>query len=846
MNIIDIIKLLRKHIVLLVVIPVGMVIAMIYLTRNPTYTFSSETTLYTGLASGTSIEMDKSFSFFATNTAFDNFINIIKSRNTHQEVAVRLLAQHLMLGKADPVYIKKSSFDHLRRITPDYVKKLVVKSNPESLKESDTGFNRDDSLQVSVGLTEQTDSEKDSAILVQNFKFKNEELSNTSKMQPPSINRKDYEETVENFMKLMNSSDTNFIYEIINFNNPHYSVKAISSANVQRIASSDLVKVKYDSDDPGICQQTLVLLIEVCMKNFRNIKENRSDAVVKYFEHQVKLASIKLKMAEEKLLQFNKENNIINYYEQSKAVAVVKEELEVNFYNKKMKLAGHEAAIKRIEEKLNIQQKVQLNSSNILDFRNKLGIINAQITNLKTTSLFDTIDYKLLSKLEVESADLKEKMRAGVESLYLFKNSIEGIPMSGLLNDWISNVIELEDTKAALVVMKERINEFQKQYAVYAPAGANLKKIEREISVSEREYLELLHGLNLAKLKVQDVELSSNIKAVDPPYYPLSPNPTKRKVFIIVSGLVGFIIVLASILALEYFDNTLKNTYRASKKLGLKPAGIFPKVYLKSNGMNIPFIINRLVEQIIQQTELSLIRVKKPSIILINSILSNEGKSVILYNLSKKLINSGNRVLALNFSRESLQTAEVSQLGYETDPQAISKSGDIRIKRRFSIVGWVLGYPDSRVDYESGFLADPAGKLAQDEYLIYNIDQSYKQMNSVTEFVANKGIDTSALDYILIEIPPILYYSYPKNLPPAADVTLLICRANRVWTDADKLALDTYRNFISNEASPLYILNGVESGALEDSLGELPKNRTLFSRIIKKFLQFQFFNRNQI
>jgi hypothetical protein len=33
-----------------------------------------------------------------------------------------------------------------------------------------------------------------------------------------------------------------------------------------------------------------------------------------------------LKLAEDKLLEFNKSYNIINYYEQSKAVAVVKEE----------------------------------------------------------------------------------------------------------------------------------------------------------------------------------------------------------------------------------------------------------------------------------------------------------------------------------------------------------------------------------------------------------------------------------------------------------------------------------------------------------------------------------------
>ena len=91
----------------------------------------------------------------------------------------------------------------------------------------------------------------------------------------------------------MTSDDTNYIYRLLNFNNPHYSIKAISSVNVQRISSSDLIELKYNSDDPGICQQTLVLLTEVCMKNYKKIKESRSDAVVKYFEYKLKVGACK-------------------------------------------------------------------------------------------------------------------------------------------------------------------------------------------------------------------------------------------------------------------------------------------------------------------------------------------------------------------------------------------------------------------------------------------------------------------------------------------------------------------------------------------------------------------------
>jgi hypothetical protein len=72
----------------------------------------SQTILYTGLASGSSIEMDKTFNYQATNTAFDNLINIIESRETQEEVA-RLLAMHIMLHEANPKYISKPLYDEI-------------------------------------------------------------------------------------------------------------------------------------------------------------------------------------------------------------------------------------------------------------------------------------------------------------------------------------------------------------------------------------------------------------------------------------------------------------------------------------------------------------------------------------------------------------------------------------------------------------------------------------------------------------------------------------------------------------------------------------------------------------
>ena len=903
MEIIDLIRLVRKHLVLLLLIPIALASLVTYFTRIPTYSYSSETTLYTGIASGSSVELDKTFSYFANTTAFDNLINIIKSRETQQEVSIRLLAQHLMFSKPDPRYISKKSYDDLRKITPDYIYSLVmnspeqtvgseqkqsnngrdttqinIKQNIEfqqhTVKEKETLFSisrqygisvdkikelnnlqsnsisKGQTLRISKQVLTKLAKETTSATTNENDSttFSFAKLDNSPKNYlalPTSINPEAYEQTVKNLETYMASSDTNFIYKLLNFAHPHYSIKAISAITVLRIGSSDLVRLKYDSNEPGICRQTLALVTEVCIKNYKLIKENRSDAIVKYFEYQLRQASARLKVGEDKLLRFNEENNIINYYEQSKAVAIVKEDLDVEYNAKRIKLASIKAALNRIEEKLGGQRQIQLKSVGIIEKRNQLSEINTKIATYEMIGFGKTPNDEQLIKLKMSSDKLKDEIRSSINDLYSYGNSTEGLPVSILLNDWIANVIEYESIKAGLDVLAERIKEFQKQYSIYAPAGANIKRIEREISVSEQEFLEILHGLNQAKLKMQDAELSSTIKAVDPPFYPLSPNPTKRSMLIIAAAFVGFILVLTTILATEYFDDTLKNSERASKNVNLKTIGIFPKIFLKTGTLNFLFVANRLLEIIIQQIDLltsSKADLNEPRIILFLSSLNTEGKSVIAGNIARKLKKQGKKVVFLNFSRESLRQTEANQIGYKPKPPKAPSSGFSLIHKRILFISWMLGYGDNRIDTSSQFLKKQDEYLDNSEYALYQFDDSYFSASNYKNLIEeNYLLSREKPNYVLIELPSILYYSFPTQLIASADLAILVCRANRIWSNADKGALDIVKKKTSQE--PVIILNGVELQAIESVLGDLPKKRIWLRRIAKKIIRLQFYSR---
>jgi len=818
MKAIDLIRLLIRNRILLILTPILMAAMVVFLTIHPTFTYTSETTLYTGMASGSGVDMQQSLNFFATNTAFDNLINIIKSRETQQEVAIRLLAQHLMIGQADPKYISQKSFDRLNSMVPGYIRKLVVRKGSR--------FEADEKSIVTD--TVGTDS----------LSIHQKPIFLGTSMLPSSINRDDYELTVRRLKSCMVASDTNFVYKLLNYNDPHYSIDAISYVNAMRMDNSDLVRLRFESDDPGICQQTLSLFLDICISNYIEIKQGNSDAVVKYFEQELSKVIEKLRLSEDNLLQFNKQNNIINYEEQSKVAAGVHESLNTENNEMRIKLAGAAASIKGIEEKLKNQNKIIPKSNEIIQKRNQLSEINAKIVSAETMNSQNKVSNSELVRLRVESNKLKDDIRESVNNLYSYKNTTEGIPVQQLLTDWINNVVIYEETKAGIKVQGERIKDFEKEYASYAPAGANLKRLEREIMVNEQEYLEVLHGLNLAKLKVQDAQFTTGIKAVDAPYYPLTANPTKRKLVVMVAAFFGFLFILTIILAMEYFDNSLKNPEKAVKRIKRTNIGVFPKLFLKSKLQNFPSVTNRTLELALQNIgHFHKEKVVQAKTILIFSTLQKEGKTIIAGNLAQTLKKQGKSVLYLNYSMDSL----CETMGISKAPNAKKA----RKNKRYPFFRRLLGYEDKRVDYKSPFLQSPQNYLEAGEYAPYTIDKAYYSATNYQDLLLETGNRLfSEPDYVLIEIPPVLLAPYPEQLMASADTVLLVCRANRVWSSADDGIL---KNIVkATGCDPEFLLNGVEIPVLETVLGELPKKRSKIRRFCKNLVSMQFFNKNEI
>ncbi len=946
MDIVQIIKLFRRSLLLLIAIPIIFAGVTYYFTRNQEKVFQSEAVIYTGINTGYSIEStsQRSSDFFTTSAQFDNMINLLKSRQTLIETSLQLLTQDLSLEEYNAQYISQINYSRLQAATPKRVKDFVVKNNKSGIqrekeeqintlekeirslereinkkrnraaqnrvidntvvssdvnndagieKESQTASNDED---VNYGFTSHIVQQGESLSLLasrygvsrgqimsinnlstttitpgQSLLIKKEQVAdnkyhtvkpgetlysiakkygvNISKLRelngidnrsllpgqkilisqnqsagtagyaqdyaikqisnslpeqpvilqqvnvsnsdpysrihssadyakdpiiPPGVLPSDFKKTLANMTKSYTSNDTNYIYGLLHYGeSKHYSVRSIGRIEIYRINNSDLVRLVFTSDDPGICQQTLKILSKVFMKNYKLLRSNETNLVVEYFEKQVDSADKKLQAAEDRLLQFNMKNNIINYYEQSKAIAGQKEDLDLYYQNEQIRLASSVAALRELELSLTARDSIYLKSDEINQMKKELAQITEKIVINELASDYDERVVEQLDILKDRQLVLRNDIKLYVDELFLYSHSTQGLPIKNILDQWLLNTINQEESKASLIVLARRKLDFVRTYQRIATFPAMLKRIEREIKVAEKSYLELLRSLNLAKMKQQNEEMSTNIKMVDEPYFPITSNPSKAKLIVLVAAMFGFLLTVFIILMLEYFDTSMKNPSRVAKATKMKLAGAFPRLSSKSKANELAFVSRRLIDIMIQNIKLSLNKETDkphgdPYVVAVFSTQNGVGKTIICERIINRLREVGDSVLYLNYKSES----------------------------------------NNSDDFNHSFN--------------YEISDNFIDVENLQQLISSKYLrkTNKPYDFIFIELPSIVYHTYPIKFIGQVDLSLYLINATNKLTKADITALDTYNEVAMNK--PMVIINEVELYNLDELLSDVP------------------------
>lgn len=487
--------------------------------------------------------------FFSTSSKVDNIINTVKSRQTLNEVSSALLSYHVGLDI-------------------DVSERIITESSLSDLEDF-----------FSIELLEEWRSEK-----------------NESKRRLAINHWKEENITTENYHRVFESETS------------PYGLKSLGKVQIYRIGSSDLMRLTYRWRDSGIAQKTLSLILEVLFDKMKDMNLAMSRDVVAYFEEELEKASQDLSLAEDQMKIFRAENEILNFYEQTEALSVMKENMEDELQKENANYNATKAKLVKLERQLQVNKELLRYGRQLLIVKDKIASIQRQIAIVEVGGKNKT----LLNRLRKEEAALNMQLKTDLLNKTAFERTTDGVDIEKLLESWVDATLALDASEARLKVFEERKVYFDREYRRLTPLGTRLTKIERKIRVREQYFLEVLHGLNQAVLHKQTLSMSSDgLRVSVPATYPSKPLPSKRLFLVIFGFLIGIVLPYLIAFLYDLLDQSIKTKNRAEFFTNKKVIAGFPsKSYWLSN-MDVDMSqlyrksLNQLMQRILDRREKS-------------------------------------------------------------------------------------------------------------------------------------------------------------------------------------------------------------------------------------------------
>lgn len=510
----------------------ALITAIVYFrTGNMKGGYNVEATLYTGVVSGYGIEESTKVDWALAQNSMDNLINIIQAESTLKRVSLRLFSR------------------------------VLVKGNPDKDNEGITASSY-------------------------NYTYNHMKNSPDGKALIALIDRSSEDKTMENFQKYERPDKSNYIYGLFYFQHVFYSYQALKGIRVDRKGSSDLLKVSYQSGDPGIAYNTIEILMKEFVNEYQALRYEGTDKVIEYFKSELKRIGGDLAKHEDDLTQYNVKNRIINYYDETKEIAAINKEFELREQNVLFEYNSSKAMLDELERQMDTNSKQIIHNIELVDKLKQATNLTGKIIEMETISTAgDSTGIKLTeykNRLIQSRRDL-----SGIANQYIAgQQTKEGVARSTIVEQWLDQLLLFEKAKAELKIVQKSRNELNSKYTHFAPVGTTIKRKERTINFTEQNYLTNLKSYNDALLRKKNLEMTAAIlKVLNPPAYPINEEVASRKKIVMMAGAGSFIFFVAIFLLIEAIDRTLRDSTRTRKQTGGIVLGAYPAPH-KLNPIN--------------------------------------------------------------------------------------------------------------------------------------------------------------------------------------------------------------------------------------------------------------------
>lgn len=542
--------------------------------------------------------------------------------------------------------------------------------------------------------------------------------------------------------------------------NSYYSVDMIGKKlKAVRKNTSDMLELEYESEDADVAQRTLDLIIEVFNRRYTTLQNSETTPVVGYYEEKVGKAKKRLSAAEGNLQAFFARHQVLDLAEESKTISSTRETTFAEYNQELMRNQAAKAAMEVLSRRMGPKGNALAASTELKEAQAQLADAGRKLANARINDQPGDVLGTLQEQLDQTSEQLKEAARR----YYTATNSPESIPQQTLVTEWLTKVIDYEESTARLGGYKKMFSQYKTRTAEYTPLSSELRQLNRELAVAEKEYLEFEQVLNQANTRRQNISIEGALAVLDAPNFPQEPQPAKRWLFVALGFFAGLFLTLLLIALRFWLDQRIHSPEQAETFIGRPVAAIFPFVERFSFHSRPSRAALSMFEQLCSAINVELftksVRTHHPSIINLFSMRSKQGKTWVGIGVARTYREAGQRV-AYCYPHKRGNFQAVEQEGISFLPYTLSGN--------FMTIVDLDGLFDGAHDF-----------------------------------------DPYQYDMILVELPALINTALPVYLINQSGVSLLVTDASSTWERTDRKLLGMYTKVANHTV--LTVLNRVRS-----------------------------------
>lgn len=589
---------------------------------------------------------------------------------------------------------------------------------------------------------------------------------------------KDEEGLYQSILEYEKPTKDNFIYGLFNYFHWHYSYNALQEIRIDHLENSDIVHVAYTNDDPGIAFNTLDILITEFNYEYQDVRYSETNKVISFYKDLLEKSSRELKESEDQMTDYREDNRIINYAEESEALAGLDANYKERYLLANIDYEASKGLVNEIENKLGDYVNRYKKNQRFIDLLNKSSKLSAEISNLEALNKADklnegnkkknnkkekidptedsnkTIDKSILIKsYKNELAKIDSDMHGAISNINSKYTTKEGFSKENLVNTWLDNLLKLRGAEASRKTIEKSMDDVDKLYKHFAPIGSGLNRRERDVSIKEDSYRKAIEGYNKALNRKKGLEMTAaKIKVLSPPSFPLNSINIDRKKLGIMAFAMTFFAILGIFILIELLDHTLRDRTRTERLTKTNVLFAFPNFNSKRNRA-----YNKECQNI-----------------------ATQHLSTQILQFFKKRASSGSYIVGISSIEEQEGKSYISE----------------QLLNYWMQIGLKVKHFNWNVDYN----------VYSKEYLL---------ANKLSELI---DIDS---DIILFEFPAAAKYPIPSAILQECNINLVITRATRTWKSKDSVVLDQLK-ITGHDVSTQIVLNKVEKDETELFTGILP------------------------